>query len=135
MYKKIFLILAITILGLHASAQEMKVMNDIQNKNIAINRVGNNMMIVMDVELNNLQLKSNKSIALTPYIESWDGTEKVFTTTLAINGRKQHIYYERNDGHLNYPNAIEVTRANKTENTVRSEQPSPHQPGKSAWTT
>ena len=133
MYKKIFLILAITIFGLHASAQEMKVMNDIQIKNIAINRVGNNMMIVMDVELNNLQLKSNKSIALTPYIESWDGTEKVFTTTLVINGRKQHIYYERNDGHLNYPNAIEVTRANKTEQTVRYDATIPYQPWMDAW--
>ena len=88
MYKKIFLIIAIVAFGFHASAQELNVMNDIRIKNISVNRVNDDMVVVMDVVLDELQLKSNKSLALTPYLESWDGTEKVFATALVVNGRK-----------------------------------------------
>lgn len=133
MYKRLFLLLMICVLAIQLPAQEVTVMNDIRINNVSANKLGDEMVVVMDVVLDDLQLKSNRSLAIAPYIESWDGTHKMYAPALVINGRKQHIYYERNGGHPNYSDAIEVTRNNKNAQNVRYRASLPYQPWMESW--
>ena len=133
MFKRISLLLTICLLAAQLPAQEVTVMNDIRIANMAADRLGDDMIIVMDVVLDDLNLKSNRSLALAPYIESWDGEQKLYAQAMVINGRKQHLYYERNGGHPDYPGAIEVRRENGKPQTVRYRAALPYQPWMDAW--
>ena len=131
MKAKKYILCLLGILGMsffyEATAQEMKMINNIRVENIVVERRGDNMVVEMSMILDSLKMKSNQSIVLTPYLEDWDEDLRVLLQPLMLNGRKQHIYYLRNGRKGGYENAIEVRRFNKEPQTVNYNAQVPYQ--------
>ena len=128
---KIFIIAMLCLVSLFtietASAKEETINNDIRFQNVRITPVGDNMMIEMEIVLDDLKIKSNRSMVFTPMIESWDGDLSQMAQPIMITGRKQHIYYLRNNSKSNYPNAIEYRRNKNKPQTVQYTSMVPYQ--------
>ena len=95
-----------------ATAQNITVAENIEVHNISVNHVEDLMIISMSFILDDVKVKSNQSIVLTPYLEDWDGTQRELGQPIRINGRKQQIYVERNHKSPSYENAIVIRRFN-----------------------
>ena len=95
-----------------ATAQNITVAENIEVHNISVNHVEDLMIISMSFILDDVKVKSNQSIVLTPYLEDWDGTQRELGQPIRINGRKQQIYVERNHKNPSYENAIVIRRFN-----------------------
>ncbi len=109
------------------SAQEATVMNNIRISNVSAQQMGSEMVIAMDICLDDVKLRSNRSMVLTPYLENVDGEQKELAQPIMINGRKQHIFYQRNGKKSNYTDALEVRRENGTEQTISYRTQVPYQ--------
>ena len=131
MTKHIFLwgvAMAMTMLfAVKINAQEVVIVNDIRISNITTEQVGQEMVIAMDLHLDDLEVRSNRSMVIIPYIEDWDGNFKELAQPIMINGRKQHIFYERNGRKSNYTDALEVLRENGKPQTIRYRAQVPYQ--------
>lgn len=67
---------------------------------------GDDLVLKTTFVLDSLRLGSNRQLVVIPVLESADGHLATFRPVI-INGRRQHIYYQRN-GSRNYPDALEV---------------------------
>lgn len=79
-------------------------------KDVKIKPVGKGLVLRTTVLLDDVRLKSNAQHIYTPVLEGKGGETTVFPSII-VNGRRQHLYYERN-GRPEYPNAYEVARKN-----------------------
>ena len=83
---------------------------DIAVQRFSMDRVADQVVVGMQLNLDGLHLKPNRSIAYTPVITGVDG-QQLALQPLVISGRKQYIVYER-EGNKQYPTAMEVRRHN-----------------------
>lgn len=68
----------------------------IQNK--AIRKVGNQVKVAMDLNLDQIQLASNNGLIYTPMILNEKDT--LFMPSVEVMGKKRYIYYQRNQKRL-----------------------------------
>ncbi len=78
-----------------------------------------------DFVLDDLYLRNNRMLVMTPVIEDKEGNVAVFRS-LMLTGRNQHFVNLRQNGNPNYPDAIEVRRMNGEEQTVAYRQTLPY---------
>ncbi len=83
---------------------------DIAVQNFFMDRVANQVVVGMQLNLEALHLKADRFIAYTPVITGVDG-QQLALQPLVIAGRRQHIVFER-EGNKQYPGAIELRRHN-----------------------
>lgn len=77
-----------------------------------------------DFVLDNLHLRNNRMMVMTPVIEDKDGNVALFRP-LMLTGRNQHFVNLRENGNPQYPDAIEVRRMNGEAQTVGYRQTLP----------
>lgn len=105
--KKHFTLLLLASLGLSATAQNIK--------QFSAKPSGNTDFVVSyRMLLDSMKVRPNQTLVFTPVIEDASGQNTATMRSLIVNGRKQHIVYERNNGNKNYPDAAELQRHNGT---------------------
>jgi len=67
---------------------------------------GNDIVLKTTFVFDSLRLGANRQMVVMPLLEGADGQIATFHPVM-VNGRRQHIYYQRN-GSKRYPDAIEV---------------------------
>ena len=102
-----------------AIAQPMRIQDNIALDNVSLTRVNDEMVLALDLVLNDLELRSSQSLVFVPYINAYEGMETAWFQPIIINGRKQHILYQRGRYNRNYPDAAEFRRLNGEPQTVR----------------
>lgn len=112
-------------LSVQMFAQNSLLNNQIQIQNLTVNRVGKDLTLNMDVNMDKLKMGSNRSVVLTPVVEK-DSNNKNFRSMM-LNGRRQQIMYERGNRKKNYPDAIGIKRNNNKAQTVHYSQSIPYQ--------
>lgn len=80
--------------------------------NKEVKKVGNNVNVNMGLNLDDLELKSNKGLIIVPMIVNGEDTVKM--PAAEILGRNRYIYYERN-GKTATKNPLSVTKRNNGE--------------------
>lgn len=93
----------------------------IQNK--AIRKVGNQVKVAMDLNLDQIQLASNKGLIYTPIILNEKDT--LFMPSVEVMGKKRYIYYQRNQKTATANPLIVALRKNKTAQTLHYEYAAP----------
>lgn len=93
----------------------------IQNK--AIRKVGNQVKVAMDLNLDQIQLASNKGLIYTPMILNEKDT--LFMPSVEVMGKKRYIYYQRNQKTATANPLIVALRKNKTAQTLHYEYAAP----------
>ena len=71
--------------------------SEIETTNVDTHVVDNYMVVTADIVLDNLNLKTNHQVMITPIIcssDSSDSKEKILPSVL-VSGRNMHISYER----------------------------------------
>lgn len=95
--------------------------DNIQIENISVKRVGSDLKLTADINLDKLKLGSNRQIYLTPVLEDPEGSS-VTLPALLINGRAMHIAYERKSlsgkERKNHEVGMETRRKNGKKQTV-----------------
>lgn len=90
--------------------------DDVAVKNMSVARSGENLVVDMDVNLDNLNLPSNMRLVFTPVVQG--GGHSKLMPPVVVNGKKQQISYDRY-GHKDYAEkTLAVRRRNKTGQTV-----------------
>lgn len=103
----------------------------LKKENVTVDRIGNNMMVSMDLVLDSTRLGSNSQLFVTPVIQTADGSEAVALPSVLFNGRNMHYIYMRDpdkalpDAH--YQIAREVYHRGTGSTRVRYEQSTPLQ--------
>ena len=100
------------------SAQNTLIGKNVKIDNLATSHAGNKMIVSMDMVLDGLDVTSNRSIVFTPFLQSHDSADTTKFTPIMVNGRKQHIMYERGNRNKKYPKLVEVKRTG-TQQTVK----------------
>lgn len=77
------------------SAAQSSSTKDIQIQNKRIKKVGEEVYVTMDMNLDQVKLASNKGLIYTPMIVNKDDTLRL--PTVEVMGRKRYIYYLRNN--------------------------------------
>ena len=93
----------------------------IQNK--AIRKVGNQVKVAMDLNLDQIQLASNNGLIYTPMILNEKDT--LFMPSVEVMGKKRYIYYQRNQKTATANPLIVALRKNKTAQTLHYEYDAP----------
>lgn len=65
------------------------------------------LLVDMDFNMDKLEMRANQRIVLTPVVKS--GSQTCALPSLVVNGRKQHISYDR-AGHRKYPEGTKDVR-------------------------
>ncbi len=81
-------------------------------ESIAAGRVGDKMYLSMVLNLDSLDVESNRRIVFTPILIGSNPADTVSFSEVMVNGRRQHIAYQRGSGGFS---GIEVRRINNTE--------------------
>lgn len=68
---------------------------DIVFKNLSANQAGDNCVVSVQMILDDLHVKPNHQIFVTPYIESGDGQKQVQMPSVVFSGRNMHYVYLR----------------------------------------
>ena len=92
----------------------------------AIDKVNEQLIISINLDLTNLHLKSNRFMAFTPVIAGQDGEHEVLQP-IVISGRRQHIVFKRG-GNREYANGIEIRRFNHKSQQIDNIQSVSYQP-------
>ena len=66
---------------------------------IDIDRVRDSVVVSMDIVLDSMEVRSNRSVVLQPLLVATAG--KQWLPAVEVMGRRRHLYYERN-GELTY---------------------------------
>lgn len=90
----IFLIAFLTSLAVCAVAGNT---NKLKKENVNLSRMGDKLMVSMDIVLDSTRLSSNHQLFVTPVITNGDGTHNVTLPTVLFNGRNMHYRYLRNN--------------------------------------
>ena len=96
-------------------AQNTLVGRQVKVENLTMTHNGNNFILNMDMNLDSLKVKSNSFLVFTPYIESYKGNDSSKFVPIMVDGRKQHIMYERGNRKKRYPSVVEVKRNGKSQ--------------------
>ena len=99
------------------SQESISLNRNIRLENIAIERFDDKMVISMRVIFDELKMKSNQSIVLTPFIKGYQGSLEL-AQSIMINGRRQHISYLRNNQKGGYKNCLETLRINDSNQSI-----------------
>lgn len=92
------------------NAQNTLIGNQVKVENLTASHAGDKMIVSMDMILDKLQVSSNRSLVFTPFLLSHNNTDTTKFTPVMVNGRKQHIMYERGNRRKKYPKLVEVRR-------------------------
>jgi outer membrane protein OmpA-like peptidoglycan-associated protein len=109
----IYTLLYIACIGLYAASVDG---GNVDIKNVKVVRSRETLTVRADMVLDNLKLKSNKLLVLTPVVEDKEGHIATLRP-LMLTGRNQHFVFLRS-GNKNYPDAVEVQRSNGKAQTV-----------------
>lgn len=96
-------------------AQNTLVGKQLKLQNVAVSHNGQNLVLNMDVNMDSLHMSSNNFVVFTPYIISKSNVDSCKFIPIMINGRKQHVMFQRGNRKQNYPNVIEVKRTGKSQ--------------------
>ena len=103
----IYIISAVCLAALSsANVAQAQSLGNIQRKGTTCRPAGNDIVLKTTFVLDSLRMGSNRQMVVTPVLEGRGGQIALFRP-LMINGRRQHIYYQRN-GNKRYPDAMEV---------------------------
>lgn len=69
----------------------------LKKENVSLTRVGDKLMVSMDIVMDSSRLSSNTQLFVTPVITSTSGTQQVTLPTVLFNGRNMHYRYLRNN--------------------------------------
>ena len=96
-------------------------------RNTEITRVRDSVTISLDMVLDSLKLRSNRSVVLQPLLS--EGKEKAWLPAVEVMGRQRHLYYERN-GYKTYAegNVQTVKRDKKRPQTISYRTVLPYEP-------
>lgn len=95
--------------------------------NLSVSNNDNNLVVDMDVDLSQLEMRTNQRIVLTPIVTAQG--HAVHMNPIVVNGRRQHITFER-VAHKRYAaGAVAVKRKNGSEQSVHYTQSVPYE----AW--
>lgn len=120
--KKIFsIILALLALSLSAEAQttKQKIVSDIMIDSLAIERSGRFIIVDMNLDLTELDVRSNRAVVLTPRLSN--DTCSMDLQSIGIYGRQRYFYYLRN-----YDNMITGSEEQSFRASQRPEQVAYH---------
>ena len=92
------------------SAPQTLAQGDIAVQSFSMERVGDQVVVAMQLQLAALHVKADRFIAYTPVITGVNG-EQMQLQSLVITGRRQHVVFQR-EGNREYPTAMEVRRHN-----------------------
>lgn len=85
-------------------------------QNVKIENTDNNLVVNLDLNMDSLDMPSNMRFVFTPIITN--NTERRQMPQIVVNGRKQHISYQRSGKKEFADNTIIVRRKNDTQQTV-----------------
>ena len=108
-------------------AQNTLVCDKVKISKIAVDHNGTDLVMNMNVDFSKLNLGSNRSIVLTPVIQSKDDANTKLFRSILVNGRKQHVMYERGNRKKSYPDAMEIRRYNDKEQSMHYVASVPYQ--------
>lgn len=85
-------------------------------QNVKIENTDHNLVVNLDLNMDSLDMPSNMRFVFTPIITN--NTERRQMPQIVVNGRKQHISYQRSGKKEFADNTIIVRRKNNTQQTV-----------------
>ena len=94
-------------LGTYAAADDATYEPKVKIGQLAAKRAGDNVVVTMKLDMNDLNLKSDMLLAYTPIVT--DGNNTARLRPLLVTGRNEHYKFLRS-GNKNYPDAEEVWR-------------------------
>ena len=125
-YKVLSTAITIASLGLplNAEAQD-KAGKDIEILNKEIKKKGDDVNIIMDLNLDKVKLGSNRGLIYTPIILNEQDTLKL--PSVEVMGRKRYIYYLRNKKSATTNPLIVAQRKNNQAQTIHYAYTTPYQ--------
>lgn len=113
----IILFLAVSLFTVVAAEKDGK----IKTINVSVQQNGQNVIAAMNIILDDITLKSNQQLFLTPYLEG-QNNECVYFPTVLVNGRNMQYVYERSgldsNARTRYNINKVVRRHNGTKQTI-----------------
>ena len=99
----------------------------IKVENMKVEKSNSNLMVDLDLNMSELDLRSNARLVFTPMVKDKNGGNQVLMPQILVSGRKSDISYRRS-GHKDYADdAVAVRRKNNTEQTVHYTAVVPYQ--------
>ena len=99
----------------------------IKVENMKVEKSNSNLMVDLDLNMSELDLRSNARLVFTPMVKDKNGSNQVLMPQILVSGRKSDISYRRS-GHKDYADdAVAVRRKNNTEQTVHYTAVVPYQ--------
>ena len=99
----------------------------IKVENMKVEKSNSNLMVDLDLNMSELDLRSNTRLVFTPMVKDKNGSNQVLMPQILVSGRKSDISYRRS-GHKDYADdAVAVRRKNNTEQTVHYTAVVPYQ--------
>lgn len=68
----------------------------LKKENVSVDRIGDNLMLSMDLILDSTRLRSNHQLFITPIIQTADKKHTSILPTVLFSGRNMHYLYQRN---------------------------------------
>ena len=93
--KKTLLTCLILLSGI-ATGRAEAIVDNIAVDNFSIEREGNYLSLTMDIDLSDLDVKSNQCVLLEPRVVN--GNDSLALQPVAVYGRRRYFYYQRNYG-------------------------------------
>lgn len=107
MRKHLYIIYVMCLAALMpANVAQAQGLGRIERRSTSCRPVGKDIVLKTTFVLDSLNMRSNSRMVVTPVLEGNGGQMALFRPVM-INGRRQHIYYQRN-GDKRYPDALEV---------------------------
>lgn len=99
----------------------------IKVENMKVEKSNSTLMVDLDLNMSELDLRSNARLVFTPMVKDKNGGNQVLMPQILVSGRKSDISYRRS-GHKDYADdAVAVRRKNNTEQTVHYTAVVPYQ--------
>lgn len=107
--KKLLLLTILSVFAICAKAGDIMILDgQARVKNLSVERAGDNLVIDMNIDVTDLQLKSEREVTLTPVIRS--DSESLALDPVVIAGRNRYIRDLRHD----VDKQVRLFRAGKT---------------------
>lgn len=113
----------LTVLGLHiinivpGEVRAQTLQSGARIERVGIDRVRDSVVLSMDIVLDDMEVRSNRSIVLQPLFAGMAG--KQWLPAVEVMGRRRHLYYERNGRQTYADNPLHVVKIDKAgEQTV-----------------
>ncbi len=109
-------LLAMPLAAMAQTSDKTLAAGSIKVENLTAEKTGDNMVVDMDLNMDELSMPSNMRFVFTPMVK--DGTNQRLMSQILVSGRKSNISYQRS-GHNDYADdVLAVRRKNNTAQTV-----------------